>query len=170
MLRFLLDMKGLHFSALRPFNVYGPRMDIHGAYTEVMVRWMERINEGKNPIIFGDGSQNMDFTYVEDVARAFVLAIGSDVAFDRAFNVGTGISTSLRDLAQMISTAMGSDLAVEHQAAAATALVERRQADIALARDVLGFEASVGLEEGIGRLVDWWRAETGSTASTMTYS
>ncbi len=67
-------MTGLDYVALRYFNVYGPRMDVHGAYTEVLVRWMERIAEGKPPLIFGDGDQTMDFVCVPDIARANVLA------------------------------------------------------------------------------------------------
>ena len=124
MLRVLNDTHGLSFAALRPFNVYGPRMDIHGAYTEVMVRWMQRIAGGQSPIIFGDGKQNMDFAYVGDVARAFLLAAGSSRAFNCAFNVGTGISTSLNELADIVSRAMGSDLPIEYQAADAVATVQ----------------------------------------------
>jgi len=161
MLRVLANTHGLNFIALRPFNVYGPRMDIHGAYTEVMVRWMERIASGKNPIIYGDGKQSMDFTYVDDVARAFVIAASNSAPLAGAFNVGTGISTSLGELARVVTCAMGSALPVEYQAATNVASVERRQADINLARDILGFEAHIGLEEGVNKLVKWWRTETG---------
>ena len=67
-------MYGLNYIALRYFNVYGPRMDVHGAYTEVLIRWMERIDAGRPPLIFGDGPQTMDFVYVDDIARANILA------------------------------------------------------------------------------------------------
>ena len=67
-------MHGLDYVALRYFNVYGPRMDIYGVYTEVLVRWMERIEAGEPPLILGDGSQTMDFVHVADVARANILA------------------------------------------------------------------------------------------------
>lgn len=160
MLRACADMYGLRFTALRPFNVYGPRMDIHGAYTEVMVRWLERIEAGESPIIFGDGSQSMDFTFVDDVADAFVLAAGSDAANGHAFNVGTGVSTSLRALAELMLRTMGSDLAIDFQPAAAAAAVERRQADIGQAQRFLGYSPMVDLADGVARLVDWWRAET----------
>ena len=93
------DMYGLDYVALRYFNVYGPRMDVHGAYTEVLVRWMERIERGEAPLIFGDGSQTMDFVHVDDVARANVLA-ESDAVTDQVFNVASGVETSLLDLAQ----------------------------------------------------------------------
>ena len=78
LLRAFNDMYGLDYVALRYFNVYGPRMDIHGRYTEVMIRWMERIDAGLPPIIFGDGTQTMDFIHVSDVARANLLAAASD--------------------------------------------------------------------------------------------
>ena len=79
LLRSFNDMYGLPYVALRYFNVYGPRMDIHGKYTEVLIRWMERIAAGQPPLILGDGTQTMDFVYIEDVARANILALQSDV-------------------------------------------------------------------------------------------
>ena len=77
MLRSFHAMYGLSYIALRYFNVYGPRMDVHGLYTEVLVRWMERISAGEPPLIFGDGSQTMDFVNTEDIARAHMLAATS---------------------------------------------------------------------------------------------
>ena len=74
MLRSFRAMYGLDYVALRYFNVYGPRMDVHGLYTEVLVRWMERIADGQPPLIFGDGRQTMDFVFTADIARANVLA------------------------------------------------------------------------------------------------
>ena len=74
LLRSFHSMYGLDYVALRYFNVYGPRMDVHGAYTEVLVRWIERIASGQPPVVFGDGSNTMDFVYVEDAARANLLA------------------------------------------------------------------------------------------------
>ena len=79
LLRSFNDMYGLDYVALRYFNVYGPRMDIYGAYTEVLIRWMERIAAGQPPLIFGDGTQTMDFVYIEDIARANILAAQADV-------------------------------------------------------------------------------------------
>src|SRR5581483_11966057 len=74
LLRSFHDMYGLDYVALRYFNVYGPRMDTYGAYTEVLIRWMERLSCGKPCLILGDGSQTMDFVFVEDIARANILA------------------------------------------------------------------------------------------------
>src|SRR6202789_692736 len=88
LLRSFHAMKGLDYVALRYFNVYGPRMDVHGLYTEVLVRWMERIAAGKPPLIFGDGLQTMDFVYTEDIARANLLAAASD-ATDEVFNIAS---------------------------------------------------------------------------------
>ena len=106
-------MYGLDYVALRYFNVYGPRMDVHGVYTEVLVRWMERIAAGEPPLILGDGSQTMDFVYIGDVARANMLAAESDVT-DDVFNVASGVETSLLELAEMLLRVMDSDLPVEH--------------------------------------------------------
>ena len=154
-------MFGLDYIALRYFNVYGPRMDVHGLYTEVLVRWMERISEGKPPLILGDGSQTMDFIYMGDIARANILAAQSNLT-DVVFNVASGTETSLLELAEMLLAVMGSDLSVEYGPERAVNGVTRRLADTGAARDVLGFRAEVDLEEGLTRLVKWWRAERAS--------
>jgi UDP-glucose 4-epimerase len=160
LLRSFNDMYGLDYVALRYFNVYGPRMDIHGRYTEVMVRWMERIEAGQPPIIFGDGLQTMDLVHVEDVARANILAANSD-ATDIVFNVGSETETSLIELAHYFCKAMGRpDLEPVHVAARAINPVSRRLASGALAAEVLKFRPRIGLEEGIRDLVSWWLAET----------
>jgi UDP-glucose 4-epimerase len=157
-LRSMHAMHGLDYVALRYFNVYGPRMDVHGLYTEVLVRWMERIAAGEPPLILGDGRQTMDFVYVGDVARSNVLAAQSDLT-DVVFNVASGTETSLLELARMLLSVMESDLPVAHGPARAVNGVTRRLADTTAARDQLGFEAEVGLEEGLRRLVEWWRGE-----------
>src|SRR6185437_3942810 len=158
LLRSFHAMKGLEYVALRYFNVYGPRMDVHGLYTEVLVRWMERIAEGKPPLIFGDGLQTMDFVCVPDIARANVLAAEADVT-DRAYNVASGTEVSLRGLAEALLRTMGSDLDVEFGPERAVNGVTRRLADTSAAKRDLGFEAEIGLEEGLAELVDWWQAE-----------
>jgi UDP-glucose 4-epimerase len=157
MLRSFHATHGLDFVALRYFNVYGPRMDVHGVYTEVLIRWMERIDAGFSPIIFGDGQQTLDLVFVEDVARANLLAAKAD-AQHGVFNVGSGTETHLLDLAAALSRVMGSDGGLEHQETRKVNSVERRLADVTSARDELGFVAQVGLEEGLSRLVKWWRA------------
>jgi UDP-glucose 4-epimerase len=158
LLRSFSDMYGLSYVALRPFNVYGPRMDTHGAYTEVLIRWMDAIDSGRPPTIFGDGLQTMDFVHVTDVARASVLAALSPVS-DAVFNVGTGVETSLLDLAQMLLKVMGSSLQPQYAEARKVNPVPRRLASVDAAARALDFRATVGLEEGLRGLVEWWRRE-----------
>ena len=149
-------MHGLDYVLLRYFNVYGPRMDVHGLYTEVLVRWMERIADGLPPLIFGDGQQTMDFVYTTDIARANVLAAASDVR-EGIYNVARGEETSLLELARTLLRAMDSDLPVEHGPDRAVNGVTRRLADTTAAKRDLGFVAEVGLEDGLRELVEWWR-------------
>jgi UDP-glucose 4-epimerase len=158
LLRSFNDMYGLNYVALRPFNVYGPRMDTHGAYTEVLIRWMDAIDAGKPPVIFGDGTQTMDFVHVTDVAKASVLAALSP-ASDVVFNVGTGVETSLNELARMLIAVMGGQMHPQHAEARKINPVSRRLASVEAASRVLGFRAAVGLEEGLRDLVGWWRRE-----------
>jgi UDP-glucose 4-epimerase len=155
LLRSFHAMSGLDYVALRYFNVYGPRMDIHGVYTEVLVRWMERIAAGEPPLILGDGSQTMDFVFTRDIARANLLAAESD-ATDAVFNIASGVETSLRELASMLLRVMDSDLPVVHGPERAVNKVPRRLAETSRAREAFGFEAEVGLEEGLTSLVEWW--------------
>jgi UDP-glucose 4-epimerase len=152
------DMYGLNYIALRYFNVYGPRMDVHGAYTEVLIRWMDAIDAGRPPVIFGDGAQTMDFVYVEDVTRANLLAAASPAA-DTVFNVGSGVETSLKGLADLLLSVMHSSLRPEHAAARKVNPVSRRVASVERAWRELGFRAQVPLEEGLRRLVAWWQEE-----------
>ncbi|WP_285243469.1 NAD-dependent epimerase/dehydratase family protein [Pseudarthrobacter sp. fls2-241-R2A-127] len=155
MARSFRAMTGLDYVMLRYFNVYGPRMDVHGLYTEVLVRWMERIMDGQPPLIFGDGLQTMDFIYTADVARANVLAAGSGIA-EGTYNVASGTETSLLDMARTLLRAMGSDLSVEHGPARQVNSVVRRLADTSAAARDLGFKAEVELDEGLRQLVSWW--------------
>lgn len=163
LLRSFADMYGLRYVALRYFNVYGPRMDVHGAYTEVLIRWMERLARGEPPLIHGDGSQTMDFVNVRDIARANVLAAEADVT-DEVFNVASGTETSLLQLAQALSKVMGVSIPPEHGPARTVNGVTRRLADTTKAERMLGFKAEIGLEQGLEELVDWWRAESGTTS------
>jgi UDP-glucose 4-epimerase len=157
LLRSFKAMRGLDYVALRYFNVYGPRMDVHGLYTEVLIRWMERIASGRPPLILGDGSQTMDFVFTEDIARANLLAAESD-ATDEVFNIGSGTETSLRELAAALLRAMDADLEPEFGPARSVNAVTRRLADVSLAQERLGWKAETGLDEGLRRLVTWWRS------------
>lgn len=151
-------MQGLNYVALRYFNVYGPRMDIHGLYTEVLIRWMQRIVAGQPPLIFGDGLQTMDFAFTTDIARANLLAASSPVN-EGVYNVASGVETSLRGLADALLRTMGSDLEVEHGPERAVNGVTRRLASTEAAERDLGFRTQIGLDEGLRQLVDWWQVE-----------
>ncbi len=161
LLRSFNDMFGLNYVALRPFNVYGPRMDTHGVYTEVLIRWMDAIDSGRAPTIFGDGTQTMDFVHVTDVSKASVLAAIAPVS-DAVFNVGTGVETSLNELARLLLRVMESSLHPTHAPARKVNPVSRRLASVDAAARDLGFRAAVGLEEGLRDLVGWWRRERAS--------
>jgi UDP-glucose 4-epimerase len=157
MLRALCETSGLHYVALRPFNVYGPRMDVAGVYTEVLIRWLDAIEANTAPLIFGDGNQSMDFVYVADVARAYILAAESDVT-DEVMNVGTGTQTSLNALCALLLKLNGSSLHPEHREARAVANVQRRRAAVEKAETLLGFRAAVSLEQGLIELIRWRQA------------
>ncbi len=158
LLRSFNEMYDLDYVAMRFFNVYGPRMDIHGAYTEVLIRWMELIDKGESPIIYGNGSMTMDFVYIDDIARATILATES-TATDVVVNIASGVETTLLELAYALIKIMGSTVepvCIEHKNITA---VSRRLADTSMAERLIGFKAEVQLEEGLSRLVDWWRSE-----------
>jgi len=157
-LRSFHEMYGLDYVALRYFNVYGLRMDIHGVYTEVLIRWMERIAAGEPPLIFGAGDQTMDFVYIRDVARANILAAKADVT-DEVFNVASSTETSLNQLADALLQVMGSNPRPEHRPERKVNPVQRRLADTEKAHRMLGFQATVPLEEGLKELVMWWQAQ-----------
>jgi len=159
LLRTFNDMSGLDYVAFRYFNVYGPRMDIHGRYTEVLIRWMERLEAGQAPIIFGDGRQTMDFVHVRDVARANILG-AQGTAGDEVFNVASGAETSLLQLVEALARVMDrEEIDPEFAPERSVNPVPRRLASTDKAERLLGFRATTPLEEGLRELVDWWRAE-----------
>jgi UDP-glucose 4-epimerase len=158
--RSFYETDGLPYVILRYFNVYGPRMDVCGKYTEVLIRWMERIADGKGPLIFGDGTQAMDFIFAEDVARANIAAAEARVA-DEVFNIASGTETSLNELAGALLRAMGSTAPLEYGPERIVNPVPRRLADISKAKRLLGFESSTPLGEGLERLIAWWLTGAG---------
>lgn len=167
MARSFRQTSGLDYVALRYFNVYGPRMDVHGLYTEVLVRWMERIADGQPPLVLGDGAQTMDFVYTADIARANILAAQSDVR-EGVYNIASGRETSLLQLAEALLRTMSSDLGVEHGPHRAVGGVTRRLADVSAARRDLGWEATTGLDDGLRELVAWWRPQREAVAAGRT--
>jgi UDP-glucose 4-epimerase len=156
LLRSFNDMYGTDYVAFRYFNVYGPRMDIHGKYTEVLIRWMERIDAGIPPLILGDGKTSMDFIYIDDIARANIAGLKSDVS-DEVFNVASGVETTLLELAEALMRVMGKNLQPEFGPERKVNAVPRRLASTEKAKRLLGWKAEVSLEEGLERLVNWWR-------------
>jgi len=154
MARSFADMYGLKYTALRYFNVYGPRMDIHGKYTEVLIRWLEKVGAGESPVIFGDGLQTMDLVYIDDVTDANIMAMESEIT-DEVFNVASGTETSLLELLQIVLKVTGSHLKPVFMPARSVNPVPRRLADTQKAENLLGFKAKVTLEEGVRRLIAW---------------
>ena len=155
MLRSFADMYGLSYVALRYFNVYGPRMDVFGKYTEVLIRWLECLDRGERPKIFGDGSTSMDFVFSEDIARANLLAASSD-ATDEVFNVASGTETTLLEMFHALMRAAGRpDVEPEFLPPRGVNAVPRRLASTEKTERLLGFRTTVGLEEGLRRVVEW---------------
>ncbi len=151
---------GLDWVGLRYMNVYGPRQDYKGAYVAVMHKILDRIEAGKPPIVFGDGSQQYDFIHVSDVARANVLAMETDVSGE-CYNVGRGIGTSIRELTELLLRLTESDLGIEYQESQLTFVTNRVGCPKAAERD-LGFRWKVDLEEGMRSLIDWRHQDAGS--------
>ncbi|MCX7826796.1 MAG: NAD-dependent epimerase/dehydratase family protein [Verrucomicrobiae bacterium] len=149
------DMFGLPYVALRYFNVYGPRMDVHGKYTEVLIRWLECLDRGERPKIFGDGSTTVDWIFTEDIACANILAAKSGVV-DEVFNIASGREVSLLETLRTLLEVTGhTDIQPEFVEERKVNPVRRRLADISKAKGLLGWEPRVALEEGLRRLVAW---------------
>jgi nucleoside-diphosphate-sugar epimerase len=148
---------GVSFVSLRYFNVFGPRQDPHSPYSAVISRFVEAALRGKRPVVCGDGEQSRDFTYVENVVEANLLACKVDGVGGMVFNIGTGRRHTLNDLLRSISSIVGCKLEPEYSAAR-PGDVRHSQADIDKARRFLGFEPTVSFQEGLERTVDWFRS------------
>ena len=146
---------GLDYVGLRYFNAYGARQDYKGTYIAIIMKILDRIDKGLPPIVYGDGSQAYDFIYVSDIARANICAMKSDATND-FYNIATGKQTSIKELAQMLLDITGSDLEIEYQEADQM-FVTSRIADVSKAKEELGFEYSIDIEEGLDKLIKWRR-------------
>jgi UDP-glucose 4-epimerase len=155
--RAFYEQHTLDYAGLRYMNIYGPRMDYKGTYVSVIMKALDRIDQGLSPIIFGDGSQAYDFVHVEDVARANILAMES-AATDEFFNVGVGSKTTISELVDMLLDITGSPLKPEYLPQEQT-FVTNRVGSTDRARDSLGFEAAVPLLEGLRSVVAWRRQD-----------
>jgi len=147
---------GLNGVGLRYMNVYGPRQDYKGTYIAVMMKILDNIDKGLPPVVFGDGSQAYDFIYVQDSARANVCALKSDVPFG-FYNIGRGIKTSIKELAELLLTLTGSSLRIRYEKAGQT-FVTNRLGDPSAAERDLNFKWKVDLEEGLRELITWRRS------------
>jgi UDP-glucose 4-epimerase len=165
LLRAFFTASGLPYVAFRYFNVYGPRMDTVGVYTEVMIRWLDAIEANQPPLIFGTGEQSMDFVFVGDVARANLLALEGDVT-DEVFNVGTGVQTSLKQLCDLILKLNNSSLKPDYRETRRVGNVQARRAAVEKAKNILGFSSEVALEQGLSELIRWKRAAKAAPAIT----
>ncbi|MEO6090547.1 MAG: NAD-dependent epimerase/dehydratase family protein [Umezawaea sp.] len=150
LLGFYERQKGLSWNALRFFNVYGPGQKIEAYYTSVINHFIQRLRAGQPPTIDGKGEQSMDFVHVHDLARAVVLALESEQG-NVPINIGTGIDTSIAQLAKILIDAVGVD--VEPVFNPRDVLVSRRAADITRAKEVLGWEPTITVEQGMSELV-----------------
>ena len=151
------------YVGLRYMNIYGPRMDYKGTYVSVIMKVLDRIAAGEPPIIFGDGAQAYDFVHVSDVARANILALQAD-ATDEFFNIGIGVKTTIRELVDHLLEITGSDLAPEFRPEEQM-FVTNRLGSTDKAERLLGFRASIPLEEGLRSVVEWRRLQESVLAS-----
>jgi len=147
---------GLDYVGLRYMNVYGPRQDYRGAYIAVIMKMLDAIDRGEGPTILGDGSEAFDFVAVEDCAAANLCALKTD-ATDRFYNVGTGTRTSLREIAEKLLHLTGSNQPIRYAPRSQATLVRNRIGSPVRARKEIGFNAEIGLDEGLRRLIDWRR-------------
>lgn len=148
-------MHNLDYVALRYFNVYGERMDTDGKYTEVMIKWLDCIRDNKQPAIFGDGTDTMDFVHVKDVAHSNILALQADVS-DEVFNVGVQVETSLKQLLETLLKVNNCKLEPVFKAANAINPVKKRIADLSKIKKDLGYQPSINLEQGLKALSNWY--------------
>lgn len=145
------------FVGLRYFNVYGPRVDTQSGYPEVIIRWVMQILNNISPEIYGDGKQTMDFIYVQDIAKANILAAQSDAV--GVYNVGSGKQTSLLEIYDLLVSITHKNIKPVFKPAPKLSLANKRKADIKLASMDLGFLATFPLKEGIKNLVEWYISE-----------
>lgn len=145
--------KHFDYVGLRYMNVYGPRQDYQGAYIAVIMKILDRLDKGLPPVVYGDGSQAYDFVYVGDCARANVCAMKAEVT-DTFYNVGTGVKTTIQELAELILDVTGSDLKIQYEPGGQT-FVKNRVGCPKKAENELGFQAKVELREGLKKLIEW---------------
>lgn len=152
---------GLPVSVIRPFNTYGPRSPHSGARAEVIPRFIQQIEAGRAPVIYGDGSQTRDFTYVDDTARGIVSAAACDALVGNVVNIAYGREVSIAQIARRLATLMGREDLASVSHAPRPGDVDRHFADTRRAQQWFDFEAPIDLDEGLTRTLAWFR-ETGA--------
>lgn len=152
---------GMEGVALRLFNVYGPGQALSNPYTGVLAIFASRLLNDQPPMVFEDGRQRRDFVHVDDVARAFVLALEEPAAAGQVFNVGSGQDRSILQVGEMLAAAMNKpDLVPETLGKARVGDIRHCFADVSQAREALGFEASKNFSEGLAELAEWVARQT----------
>jgi UDP-glucose 4-epimerase len=167
MLRAYHHRYGLDYVGLRYMNVYGPRQDYHGAYIAVIMKMLDAIDRGEAPTILGDGSEAFDFVAVEDCAAANVCAMQA-AATDEFYNVGTGLRTSLKELAEKLLNLTGCNQDIRYAPRSQATLVRNRIGDPRRASEEIGFTAEIPLDEGLRRLIDWRAGHKSEVAARRT--
>jgi nucleoside-diphosphate-sugar epimerase len=147
---------GLENACIRYFNVFGPRQDPSSQYSGVLSRFMLAVVEGQSPVIYGDGEQSRDFTYVENVVDETLRACEAPGASGLVFNGGTGARITLNQVLQMLSRITGKTIQANYEAAR-TGDIRDSQADVSLALKILGYEPRVQFEEGLKRTWQWYK-------------
>jgi UDP-glucose 4-epimerase len=158
--RVFKQIYGFEIVSLRYFNIFGPRQDPESQYAAVVPRFITALLNGKAPVVYGDGLQSRDFTYVENVVNANVLASEAEGMAGRAFNVACGGRYTLLQLLARLKEILGSDIEPVHEAARAGD-VRDSQASIEAAEQGFGYRVSVDFDEGVRRTVDWYRKKLG---------
>lgn len=146
--------------ALRYFNVYGPRQALSNPYTGVCAIFSSRLLNDQPPMIFEDGNQTRDFVHVSDIVQANLLALESDCADYLPVNVGTGVATSIREVTELLSAGLGKNMTPEFVGKYREGDIRHCVADISRARNLLGYEPRVSLEQGIPELLNWVREQS----------
>ena len=141
------------YVGLRYMNVYGSRQDYRGAYIAVIMKILDNLDKGKPPSVFGDGSQAYDFVNVIDCARANVCAMKAE-ATDSFYNVGTGVKTTIKELAELILELTGSGLKIQYEPSGMTFVKNRIGSPVKAEREI-GFKYSIALREGLRQLIEW---------------
>src|SRR3989440_296939 len=143
--------------SLRYFNVFGPRQDPSSQYSGVVSRFISALLNGERPVIYGDGGQSRDFTYISNVVDANLLAAESVAAIGRVINIASGRSVTINHVLELLKTLTGrTNVKAEHDPPR-TGDVRDSLADLTLAHSRLGYNPSVGLEEGMRLTLDWWK-------------